>query len=163
MKKKLLIILGSIVVLYVVIFAVILLVTLILPSQVYDNEQLLVKELNTANKKNYKQNKQNGMTTITCEKMTGMDTIWKYNSLEDMTMQINYSLQVTSGQAKIILIQPDDTIITLVEQESAPMGNQQTDTSTIEQTCKLDLKKGRNKMKIVCEKGTAFSFSFQIS
>ena len=44
--------------------------TLILPSRIYNDERFLVKELNTANKKNYKKNKQDEITTITCEKMT---------------------------------------------------------------------------------------------
>lgn len=159
MKKKMFIILGSIVVFYIVIFAAVLSVTFVLPSQVYNNEQLLAKELNTASKKNYKKNKQDEMITITCEKMTGMDTLWKYNTLEDITIQMNYSLQVTSGKAKLILVQPDNTLITLAE-ESA-MDNQQI--NTMEQKCELDLKKGKNRIKIVCEKGTAFLLSFQIS
>lgn len=165
MKKKILIILGSIAVFLVVIYGIMLSIVLSLPSQVYNNEQLLVRELNIVNKKNYrqdKQNKQDEIITITCEKMTGMDTIWKYNALEDITMQMNYSLWVASGKAKLILIQPDNTLITLTEQEST-MDNQQMDTSTMEQECELNFKKGRNKIKIVCEKGTAFSLSFQIS
>ena len=163
MKKRILIILGSITIFYGIIFAVVLSMTLILPSRIYNDERFLVKELNTANKKNFKKNKQDEITTITCEKMTGMDIIWKYNALEDITMQMNYSLQVASGKAKLILIQPDNTIITLIEQENISMNNQQIDPSMMEQSSKLDLKKGQNKIKIVCEKETAFFLSFQIS
>ncbi|MFG6367191.1 MAG: hypothetical protein K1W16_01980 [Lachnospiraceae bacterium] len=162
MKKKILIF-GGIVAFYVAVFTVILLGTLILPSQVYNNKQLLSKELNTANKKNYKKEKQNGITTITCEKMTGMETIWKNNVLENITLQMQYSLHVTSGKAKLVLVQPDNTIVTLTEQESNSIDNQQIDSATMEQKCRLDLKKGRNKIKIVCEKGTAFSLALQFS
>ena len=70
MKKRMLIILGSITIFYGIIFAVVLSMTLILPSRIYNDERFLVKELNTANKKNYKKNKQDEITTITCEKMT---------------------------------------------------------------------------------------------
>ncbi len=58
MKKRILIILGSITIFYGIIFAVVLSMTLILPSRIYNDERFLVKELNTANKKNYKKNKQ---------------------------------------------------------------------------------------------------------
>ena len=133
MKKKILIF-GGIVAFYVAVFTVILLGTLILPSQVYNNKQLLSKELNTANKKNYKKEKQNGITTITCEKMTGMETIWKNNVLENITLQMQYSLHVTSGKAKLVLVQPDNTIVTLTEQESNSIDNQQIDSATMDRS-----------------------------
>lgn len=57
MKKRILTILGSITIFYGIIFASVLSMTLILPSRIYNDERFLVKELNTANKKNYKKNK----------------------------------------------------------------------------------------------------------
>ncbi len=164
MRKKLLIIIGIVMFIYAVIFAIIISGTIILPSYVYENEKLIASKLNTANKINYHRGVQNGITTVTCGKMTGMDVIWKYDTSEDVSMQMCYTLQVTSGKAKLILIRSDNTNSTLVEQDSSTEETTVSDTtSATEQQCTLDLKKGRNKIKIVCEKGTSFALSFQIS
>ena len=168
MKKKLPIIIFGIIILYAVIFAVVLLETMYLPSSVYENPNLIIQDFNSANKINYRKSTQDGITTINCSKMTGMDTIWTYNTDEDATLQMYYTFQVTKGRAKLILINPDDTTITLVEQGGDTSGqtvgtNDDSDmTAAEEHMIVLDLKKGESRIKIVCEKGTAFSLSFKI-
>ncbi|MDE7415218.1 MAG: hypothetical protein K2N44_02715 [Lachnospiraceae bacterium] len=168
MKKRLPIIIVIIVILYTVIFAVTLLITMYLPSSIYENPNLITRSFNSANKINFRKNTQDGITTINCGKMTGMDTIWKYKAVEDMTLQMYYIFEVTSGKAKLVLITPDDAIITLAEQDSAEYKDEQekdssTVTSTIEPMTELNLEKGENRIKIVCERGTSFSLSFKIS
>ena len=174
MKKKISIIIVTVVIMYAVIFTVIMLQTMHLPSAVYENPDLITRSLNSANKINYRMNTQDGITTINCRKMTGMDTIWKYEADEDLTLQMYYDLKVTSGKAKLVLITPDDTIITLAEQDSAECKDEQkkesgtmedsgTSALAIESMTELNLEKGNNRIKIICEKGTAFSLSFKIS
>ena len=169
MKKKLPIIIFVIIILYAVIFAVVLLGTMYLPSSVYDNPNLIIQNFNSANKINYRKSTQDGITTINCGKMTGMDTIWNYKVDEDVTLQMYYTFQVTKGKAKLILINPDNTIIPLVEQggdDASEQAVSTTDSSGMtapeERTVALNLKKGESRLKIVCEKGTAFSLSFNI-
>lgn len=158
MKKKL----------YAVILAVALLASGCSPMNVYDNEERIADNSNSYNKIRYKQSTKDDTTTITCGKMEGMDTVWKYQAEEDMTLQMYCTLEVTSGKAKLVLIQPDDTIITLAEKESTAeeeINTEENDdtTSTAESMSTLELKKGSNRMKIVCEKDTSFSLSFTVS
>lgn len=161
MKKKLLIIIGICIFIYAVIFGIIIAGTILLPVYVYENEKLIASELNTANKLKYYKTVHDGVTTVSCSKMTGMDTVWKYNASEDVTIQMYYTLQVTDGKAKLIFVQPGDDTVILAEQDSAAQKSTVSDaTSATEQQCTLDLKKGRNKIKIVCEKGASFELSF---
>lgn len=120
MNKKLSVVLFIIVTLYAAIFGVIMVITILQPSMAYENTDLLLGNIvNSSNKINYRQFTKDGITSITCKKMTGMETIWKYQANEDMTLQMVYDLKVTNGKAKLVLITPDDTIITLTEQDSA--------------------------------------------
>jgi len=170
MKKKLPIIVAIVVVLYVAIFAAVMLITIFQPATVYDDQKLLAGN-DSANKMNYRLSIHDGITTVRCGKMTGADTLWKYKADNDMNLNMDYTFRVTNGKAKLILINPDDTIITLVEQSSIDAFKQNISTasdsdsivSVAESMAVLDLKKGVNRIKIVCEKGTTFSLSFKIS
>ncbi|ONI45501.1 hypothetical protein AN642_01505 [Epulopiscium sp. SCG-B10WGA-EpuloA2] len=72
----------------------------------------------------------------------GKSTLWTYNVPEDMELEISCLLSVEKGLAKLVLINPDKTVITILE--STP------DTSSAEIITKtLLLKKGRNKIKLV--------------
>lgn len=160
MKKRLPILITVIALLYAAIFGTIMLITIFLPSAVYDNQKLLIGG-DRANKINYKLSIHDGITTVNCDKMTGADTLWKQKADCDMKLQMDYMFQVTKGKAKLILVNPDDTVITLAECDS----DDTTDAAVLaeESTAVLDLKKGENRVKIVCEKGAAFSLSFKIA
>ncbi len=161
MKKKLPIIIGICIFIYAVIFGIIIAGTILLPAYVYENEKLIASELNAVNKLKYYQTVHDGITTISCSKMTGMETVWKYSASEDVTIQMYYTLQVTDGKAKLIFVPPGDASVLLTEQDSAAPKSTVSDAApATEQQCTLDLKKGRNKIKIVCEKGTSFELSF---
>lgn len=75
-------------------------------------------------------------------KLSGSGTIWRYESSEDFDLQVPYTLSVKSGKAKIVLIVPDNTVVTLIEN---------TDQATIEGTTTLTvpIKKGTNRIKVV--------------
>lgn len=163
--KNLAVVIVIIGILYAAIFSVVLLVTIFLPSAVYDNPDLIAgKSDGSANKVNYKVSTRDSTTTINCKKMTGMDTIWEYKVYEDKTLQMDYTLNVTSGKAKLVLITSDNTITTLAEQdgrEQEPDAAAHSDPET--SSTELNLKRGTNRIRIVCGKGTAFSLSFNIS
>lgn len=170
MKRKLPIIIAIIIILYAAIFATIMLITIFRPAAVY-NDQKLLAGIDSANKMNYRLNIHDETTTVKCSKMTGADTIWNYNADNDMNLKMLYTFQVTDGKAKLILVNPDDTIIILAEQDSAVASEQNVSisddpdpvASAAESMAVLDLKKGVNRIKIACEKGTSFSLSFTIS
>lgn len=75
-------------------------------------------------------------------KLSGSGTIWTYESDEDFDLQAPYILSVKSGKAKIVLISPDNTVVTLVEN---------TAKSTVEGNTALTvpIKKGINRIKLV--------------
>ena len=174
-NKKLAVVIIIIGILYAAIFAVVMFIVIFQPYTVYENPDLIAGRLDGSSSKiNYRASTQDGITTINCKKMTGMDTIWKYQADKDMTLQMHYNLKVTAGKAKLVLITPDDTIVTLTEQDSSTSqeyaeqgqettANSNTEASDTESTAELTLKKGTNRIKIVCEKGTAFSLSFHIT
>ena len=75
-------------------------------------------------------------------KFSGSITIWTYESNEDFELQVPYTLSVKSGKAKIVLISPDNTVNTLVEN---------TNKSSVEGEAILTvpIKKGVNRIKLV--------------
>ena len=76
-------------------------------------------------------------------KMTGMQTIWRYNAENDGSVSISYMLSVTEGgKAKLVLITPDNEVVILIEN---------TDNSVYSelQTQNISVKQGVNRIKIV--------------
>lgn len=168
MKKKRPIIIAIIGIFYAAVFATVILLTIFLPAAVYDDQKLLAG-IDSANKMNYRLSKNDGIITVKCNKMTGADTLLRYKADDDMNLNMYYTFQVTSGKAKLILVNPDDTVITLVEQSGDDASEQNVSTAVdsdsiapaAESMAVLDLKKGENRIRIVCEKGTAFSLSLR--
>lgn len=75
-------------------------------------------------------------------KLSGSGTIWRYESSEDCDLKVPYVLSVKSGKAKIVLISPDNTVITLIENTGKATVNGTT-------TLTLPIKKGTNRIKVV--------------
>ncbi|WP_291580319.1 50S ribosomal protein L7ae [Clostridium sp. UBA6640] len=75
-------------------------------------------------------------------KLSGSGTIWIYESDEDFDLQVPYTLSVKSGKAKLVLISPNNTVATLVEN---------TAKSSVEENTALTIpiKKGINRIKLV--------------
>ncbi|GKX65854.1 50S ribosomal protein L7ae [Inconstantimicrobium mannanitabidum] len=79
-------------------------------------------------------------------KLSGSGTIWTYESDSDIDLKVPYILSVKSGKAKIVLISPDNTVVTLVENTNKATMNETTSFT-------VPIKKGNNRIKIVgCEK-----------
>ncbi|WP_032122963.1 hypothetical protein [Clostridium amazonitimonense] len=75
-------------------------------------------------------------------KLSGSGTIWTYESDEDFDLQIPYTLSVKSGKAKIVLISPDNTVVTLVENTAKANVEGKT-------TITAPIKKGTNRIKLI--------------
>ena len=75
-------------------------------------------------------------------KLSGSGTIWTYDSSSDIDLKVPYILSVKSGKAKIVLISPDNMVVTLIES---------TSKATMEGTTSLTvpIKKGNNRIKLV--------------
>lgn len=74
--------------------------------------------------------------------LSGSGTVWRYKSNEDFDLEITYNLSVNSGKAKIVLISPDGTVVTLVENTEKAIMEGETSIT-------LPIKKGDNRIKII--------------
>lgn len=122
-------------------------------AAVYDNDTKIASNTNTYNLINYEQTLEDGHFTANVEKMEGMDTIWVFDVKEDMTLDITYTLNVSSGSAKIVLINPDGEVAVIAECDSEM-------TEPVQST--LDVKSGNNRIKIVTDRNTKFDADIMI-
>lgn len=72
----------------------------------------------------------------------GMDTIWEFESESECEVEISYSLSVTNGAAKLVLIKPDGNLETIVESSEEVAEDDITSTT-------LSLNKGEYRIKLV--------------
>lgn len=75
-------------------------------------------------------------------KLTGHIIIWDYESDTDLDLEVPYKLLVKKGKAKIVLISPDNKVVTLIENTSKSSNKENT-------SIKLPIKKGNNRIKLV--------------
>ena len=120
---------------------------------VYDNDARIASNTNTYNLINYEQTLEDGHFTANVEKMEGMDTIWVFDVKEDMMLDITYTLNVFSGSAKIVFINPDGEVAIIAECDSEM-------TEPVQST--LDVKSGNNRIKIVTDQNTKFDADIMI-
>ena len=125
-------------------------------SSVYDNDRKIASQSNTYNKVNYEMSENNGTITLSCEVFEGMDTIWSYTASEDMKVNIRYSLKVDNGKAKLVQILPDGALETIVE-----VTDETEEADKVEKT--LQLKKGKNRIKIIGGEDTAVKLELTIA
>lgn len=124
-------------------------------TSIYDNNKEISRISNTFNIQSDDQTLNDTVLKGTLKKMEGMDTVWTYNSDDDLDINVTYMFKVTNGKVKLVLIYPDDSIETIVEttKYSDVVDNK---TST------LHLKKGTNRMKIVAAENTCFEFDINV-
>ncbi|WP_425448861.1 hypothetical protein [Dethiothermospora halolimnae] len=88
-------------------------------------------------------------------KLSGMGTIWKYQSDDDINLEVPYKFSVQKGKAKLVLISPDDTIVNLIE-----ITNSSSEKK--EKSLTLPIKKGLNRMKVVGHDKASIDMEIQI-
>ena len=71
---------------------------------IYDNDIKIASNTNSYNLNNYEQTAEDGHFTASVEKMEGMDTIWVFDAEEDKSLDITYTINVSSGKMKLVLI-----------------------------------------------------------
>jgi len=76
--------------------------------------------------------------------LTGTRTIWRYNTRDEVSIELSYLLSVSSGgKAKLVLVTPDNEVIILSENTDNTIINDEMKSQTI------SLKPGNNRIKIV--------------
>ena len=121
---------------------------------VYDNDKKIASATNSYTLNNIEQSFEEKHFTASVEKMEGMDTIWVFDAKEDKTLDITYTLNVTSGKMKLALISPDGEVSVIGESGSGM-------TDPIQST--FHVKSGNNRIKIVAGENTAFTVDITIS
>lgn len=69
-------------------------------------------------------------------KFSGMETIWEISSKNDSTINIEFDSKIESGKFKVVLIDPNDNVIKILEQSQ-------------EGRSKFDIKKGNSRIKVI--------------
>lgn len=122
---------------------------------VYNDDSKIASDSNSYNLINDEQSIENQNYEGSIEKFEGMDTIWTYDAMEDITLDMAYQVSVHTGKMKLVLIAPDDTLTTIVEVTP------KTTMKNIENTT-LELKKGKNRIKVVGGKNTKLDIDISI-
>lgn len=69
-------------------------------------------------------------------RFTGMDTIWELDASKDTVIKIDYKSEILEGKFKVVLIEPTDKIINIIEQSAT--GNKE-----------ISIIKGKSRIKMV--------------
>ncbi|WXR62756.1 hypothetical protein WG909_05800 [Peptostreptococcaceae bacterium AGR-M142] len=89
---------------------------LISKSAIYDDDKKIANKLNSYNYTNLSNNE---LKDDRCDykfgKFSGMDTIFNIECDENDTLHYNYDLDLKEGEFKVVLIDPDDKVIKLVD------------------------------------------------
>lgn len=85
--------------------------------------------------------------------MEGMDTIWVFDASEDTLLDITYTLNVTSGKIKLVLINPEGDVSIIAECDTEM-------SEPIQST--LNIESGNNRIKIVAGENTKFNVEISI-
>lgn len=108
----------------------------------YDSELVIAEMWDNYAKEVSSSFTENGEYTLTISKFDGRETIWTGTSLQDQDIELPLFLSLSKGQAKIVHIDEDGNVTTLIE--CTP------DTSTAEYVTKtVSLKSGQNRLKII--------------
>lgn len=86
-------------------------------------------------------NRNDNEFNMSAQSFTGAKTIWNYDAKNEGDVTFSYSLSVSEGgKAKLVLITPDNEVVTLIEN---------IDNIEEIQSQTVSLKKGKNRIKIV--------------
>ncbi len=110
-------------------------------NNIYDNDEQIASENNSYNMFSQEQEVDGSVCKGTVE-LEGMDTLWSYESTEDIELEISVSLNVTAGKAKLVFIAPDGTLTEIFETTTEEDINEAT-------LFTLPIEKGTNRIKLV--------------
>lgn len=120
---------------------------------IYNNDKKIAGSTNSYNLNNCEQTTEVGHFTASVEKMEGMDTIWVFDAEEDTLLDITYTLNVTSGKMKLVLINPEGDVSIIAECDTEM-------SEPIQST--LNIESGNNRIKIVAGENTKFNVEISI-
>ena len=124
-------------------------------KSVYSNTNKISSNTNSFNLNNENQSIENHSYVGKLE-FEGMDTIWTYNAEKNEEVEISYLLSVTKGKAKLILINSNEELETIIENKD---NVQPTDMNSMI----LSLTEGENRIKLVAQDNAQIELKVNIS
>lgn len=124
-------------------------------ESVYENEEKLANPYSSYQMERFEQEIDETSISGTYEGLDGMVLLWTFDAPQDMALDVSYLLSVRGGQAKLVVIDPDDKISTLVEYSS-----QTITTKPVVET--LSIKKGLNRIKLAGAEAADITFEVSI-
>lgn len=112
-------------------------------NTIYDDNTTIAKSADSHLSQMSFYNRDNNKFSMSARAFSGAKTVWSYTAKNEGDVTFSYLLSVSGGgKAKLVLITPDDEVITLSEN----VDNTETDEM---QSQIVSLKKGKNRIKIV--------------
>ncbi|MCL1904348.1 MAG: hypothetical protein FWF94_08015 [Oscillospiraceae bacterium] len=109
---------------------------------IYDDNARLIKTADNISAKEQSRNRSGEEFTYSAT-MTGVTTIWRQDSIGETEVTLSYYLSVhEGGKAKLILIMPDDEVVTLAENIDNTVDDKLKEI-------KVTLKHGANRIRLV--------------
>lgn len=124
-------------------------------AAVYDNEEKLANPYSSYNLDGVKQEIDGTKMKGSYDKLEGMVLLWTYDTKKTGALDVTYRLTVTSGKAKLVYIDPDNQVSTIIE--CTPQSSMD-DIAVLT----LSLKEGLSRIKIVGAENTSVKFEISI-
>lgn len=124
-------------------------------TNLYNSDKKLAADFNTYNLAHANENVDDHKITGKFETFEGMIKLWELEAEEDAEITMEYTLHVTKGNVKLVLISPDGTVSTLVEKT----GESPDDGAD---SLKVPVKAGENRIKIVGDKNSGVEFELSM-
>ena len=124
-------------------------------TKIYNSDEMIVKDYNSYNLVMSRQSVSENHLTGSAQTMEGMGEIWEFDAPKDLDVKIESQITVSSGKAKLVLIDPDDTV-TILKEYTADSKAEQKYSETFR------VKKGHNRMKLVAGKDTQIEFDISV-
>lgn len=92
----------------------------------------------------------------TYKNLNGMVLLWNYEVEEDIALDVNYSMKVSKGKVKLVMVDPDGTVVTIEELSNGV-------TADVMKTQSFSLHKGLYRVKIVGTEDAIVDFEVEIA
>ena len=121
----------------------------------YDNEKL-GSYYSSYKMSDFTQEIEGSQISGTYEKLNGMVLLWNYEVEEDIALDVNYSMKVSQGKAKLVMIDPDGAVVTIAELSNGV-------TADVMKTQSFSMHDGLYRLKLVGTDNAVVDFAVEIA
>lgn len=88
--------------------------------------------------------------------LNGMVMLWNYEVEEDIALDVNYSMKVSQGKVKLVIVDPDGNVVTIAELSNGVTGDMM-------KTQSFSLHEGLYRVKLVGTENATVDFELEIA